>query len=86
MGSCQRALDEEELQPNVNFPGAWVARLGERLTLGFSSGHDLTICEFELHLEPCAVRVEPVWDSLSLSLPLPCLGSLSLKINTLKNM
>ena len=81
MGSRQRALDKEELQPNVKNPGAWVAQLGECLTLGFGSSHDLTIREFEPHLEPCAVRVEPVWDSLSLSLPLPCLGSLSLSLS-----
>ena len=51
--------------------GAWVAQLGKRLTLDFSSGHDLTVCEFESHIRLCADSVESAWVSLSLPLSLP---------------
>ena len=34
-------------------------------TLGFSSGHDLTVCGFKPHVRLCADGVEPAWDSLS---------------------
>ena len=47
--------------------GAWVAQSVERLTLDFSSGHDLTVCGFEPHI--CAVSMEPR----------ACFGSISLK-------
>ena len=47
-----------------------VAQSVKPLTLDFSSGHDLTDCEFE----PCkglrADSVDPAWDSLSPSLSL----------------
>ena len=72
--------------------GAWVAQSVERLTLDFSSGHDLTVRGFEPHLGLCTDSAEPAWDSLSLplSLPFPCLHtrslSLSLKINFLTNL
>ena len=46
------------------------------LTPGFGSGHDLMVCEFKPHGELCADSVEPAWDPLSL--PLPCLCSVSL--------
>ena len=53
------------------------------LTLDFSSGHDLTICEFEPHVRLSADNVEPAWDSLSLSpsLSAPPLLVFYLKIN-----
>ena len=54
------------------------------LTLGFGSGHDLTVCEFEPCFELRAVSVEPAWDSLSILLsgPAPARAvSVSLKIN-----
>ena len=62
--------------------GAWVAQSVKGQTLGFSSGHDLVVCEFELHVGLCADSLEPAWDSLSLpiSLPLPGLFSLSLSL------
>ena len=48
-------------------------------TLGFGSGHDLTVCEIELHVGLCADSTELAWDSLSpLFLPFPCSLSLSL--------
>ena len=49
-----------------------MAQLVKRLTLDFSSGHDLMVCEIEPPIG--ADSVEPAWDSLSLrlSLPFPC--------------
>ena len=37
-------------------------------TLGFTSGHDLTVREIEPRVRLCADSVEPTWDSLSPSL------------------
>ena len=52
---------------------AWVAQSAEPPTLGFSSGQDLTVCDFEPCVELRAAGAEPAGDSLSfpLSLPLP---------------
>ena len=63
-----------------------MAQLVTRLTLGFSSGHDLTVREFEPGIGLRAGGAEPAWDSLSpsLSLPLPHSLSLSLSQNKLK--
>ena len=70
---------------NILHWGAWVAQLGKHLTLGFGSGHDLTVCETEPHVRLHADSVEPAWDSLSpslfLSLPHSLSFSLSLRIN-----
>ena len=52
----------------MNIWGAWVAQGVKCLTLDFSSGHDLTVCEFEPCIGLYADRVDPAWDSLSLSL------------------
>ena len=41
------------------------------LTLGFGSGHDLRVCEFEPCIRLHDDSVEPAWDSLSPSLLLP---------------
>ena len=46
----------------------WVAQSVKRPTLGFGSGHDLTVHEFEPHISLCTDIVEPSWDSLSLPL------------------
>ena len=62
--------------------GTWAAQSFERLTLGFSSGHDLTVHEFKPRIGLCTDSVEPAWDSLSLPLPPPPL----LKINKLKKI
>ena len=43
-----------------------MAQLVKRLTLDFSSGHDLMVREFQPHVRLCADSAEPVWDSLSL--------------------
>ena len=66
--------------------GTWVAQLVKRLTLDFSSGHDLIVREFQPHIRLCIDSEEPVGDSLSfhLSLPLPCSCSLALSEKTLK--
>ena len=54
-----------------------MAQWVKNLSLDISSGHGLTIYELELQLGLCADSVEPAWDSLSPSLPLPCLFSFS---------
>ena len=46
-----------------------MAQLVKHWTLDFGSGHDLTIGEFEPHVELCTDSVEPIWDSPSLSAP-----------------
>ena len=51
--------------------GTWLAQLVKRWALDFSSGHDLTVHEFEPCIRLCADSVEPAWDSLSPSLALP---------------
>ena len=60
------------------------APLVKRPALGFSLGHDLTVCEFE---PTCAGSVEPALDSLSpsLSTPPPLVLSLSLFLSLSKN-
>ena len=50
--------------------GAWVAHSVKCLT-SFSSGHDLTVREFEPHIGLCTDGAEPAWDSLSLPLSRP---------------
>ena len=65
-----------------------MAQSVKHLTLGFSSGHDLTVREFKPHIRLHSDSMEPAWDSLSLplSLPLPRSCTLSFKINKhLKN-
>ena len=62
--------------------GAWVAQMVKHPTLDFSSGHDLTVCEFERRVSLCADSVEPAWDSLSPSIrPSPPALSLSLSLS-----
>ena len=53
-------------------------------TLGFSSGHDLMVCEFKPRMGLWADSREPAWDSLSLPLSGPAVvsPSLFLKIYT----
>ena len=58
-----------------------MTHLIERLTLDLGSGHDLSIRGFEPHGRLCADSVEPAWDPLSPSLPLPYSSPLSLKTN-----
>ena len=54
-----------------------MARLVKRLTLGFGSVHNLTVCGFEPHIGLCTDSVEPAQESLSLPLPFPCSHALS---------
>ena len=63
-----------------------MAQLVKRLTLDLGSGHDLTFRGFEPRVGLWADSTELAWESLShsLSLPLPCVLSLSLKRNKLK--
>ena len=49
--------------------GTWVAQLVKHLTLGFDSGHDLTVQEWKPCIGLCANSVDPAWDSLSPSAP-----------------
>ena len=68
-----------------------MAQSVKRLTLGFSSGHDLMVRGFKALSGFCTDSMEPAWDSLSPSLslslcPAPahmcvCSLSISLKIN-----
>ena len=50
--------------------GSWVAQSVKRLILGFSSGRDLTVREFEPRIGLSADGVEAAWDSLSFPLSL----------------
>ena len=61
--------------------GTGRAQSVERLILGFGSGRDLRIREFEPRVGLRAASAESAWDSLSLSLPLPCSPSLCLSRN-----
>ena len=52
--------------------GAWVAQSVKHLTLGFGSGHDCTVPEFEPCVGLYTDSVEHAWDFLTLSLcPFP---------------
>ena len=57
-------------------------------TLGFGSGHDLTVCEFEPCVSLHADSAEPAWDSLSHPLsarPPPALSVSLSKMNKQNN-
>ena len=60
------------------FQGAWVAQSVRHPILDFSSGHDPMVCEIEPLIRVCIDSVEPAWDSLFPSLPLPHSRSLSI--------
>ena len=56
------ALSDHTLLFSVKIPcfrGTWAAQSIKRLTLGFGSGHDLAVCEFEPHVGLCADSSEP---------------------------
>ena len=61
--------------------GAWVAQSVEHLTLGFGSGHDLTVPEFEPHLGLSAVSEEPTSHPLLPSPSAPPLLALCLTLS-----
>ena len=56
---------------NEVIQGGWGAQWVKYPTLGFCSGHDLTVPEFEPRMGLCTDSLEPAWDSLSLPLSLP---------------
>ena len=59
-----------------------MAQLVKGLSLGYSSGHDLTVCEFEPHIGLFPDGSEPAWDPLSLStLSAPPLLALCLSLS-----
>ena len=63
---------------NASERGAWVAQSVKYQTLGFGSGHDLTVHEFK----PRFSTVLPMWRLLGiLSLPLPCSHTLSFSLS-----
>ena len=62
--------------------GAWTAQLVKHRTLGFGSGLDLTVGEFEPRAGLCDDSTESAWDSLSPARSLSL--SLSQKINLKK--
>ena len=66
--------------------GTWVAQLVKHPTLGFGSGHDLTVHEFKPHIRFCTDGMEPAWGFLSASFSTPPLLLLYLKINKLKKI
>ena len=72
---------------NKSRRGAGMAQLGKRPTLDFISGHNLMVGGFEPCVGLCTDSVEPVWDSLSLSLsalPCSCVLSPSLSLSLSK--
>ena len=42
----------------IQYGGAWVAQLVERLSLDLSSGHDLMVCGIKPHIGLCTESVE----------------------------
>ena len=58
--------------------GTWATQWVKHPTLGFCSGHDFTVHEFEPHVGLCAGSAEPGWDCLSPSLSAPLLLTHSL--------
>ena len=79
MGVTTKGPDKKKSSDTFrkNLPrGTWVAQLVKRPTLGFGSGHDLTVRKFKPRVGLCADSAEPAWDPLSLSLllPLSCLS------------
>ena len=71
---CPRDYVKDVFKEGGSGWGTWVAKSIESPTLGFHSGHDLTVCEFEPQLRLCTDSMVSAWNSslpLSLSLPLP---------------
>ena len=77
------ALGEKNFTEEHDFRGVRVAQPVKCPSLDFSSGHELTVCEFEHHVRLCADREEPAWDPFSPppSAPPLLMHSLFLKIN-----
>ena len=60
--------DSMDIFQKVKNRGSWVAQSVKHPTLDFSSGHDLTVCDFKSHVMLCTNGVEPASDPLSPSL------------------
>ena len=69
-----------KIKPLAGHLGLGAAQLVKRLTLDFSSGHDLTVQETEYRIRLSVDSTEPLWNSLSSSLPAPPLLVLSLSL------
>ena len=54
--------------------------------LGFGSGHDLVVPEFEPHIRLCAASAEPAWDFLSPSFSAPPLLTFSLSLSKINKL
>ena len=54
------------------------------LTLGYGSGHNLTVCGFKPHVRLCTDSMEPAWESLSSSLSAPPLFGCSFSLSQKK--
>ena len=65
----------------VSHPDAWVAELVKHLTVDFGSGCHLTLSWVQALTWACALIARRLLRILLLSLPLPHLCSLSLKIS-----
>ena len=77
------ALLRYDWQIILTYVSAWVAQSVECLTLGFGSGHDLTVHGFEPPHQALCGSTEPAWNSLSpsLSIPPPLMCTLTLHLN-----
>ena len=73
----------DQVFENGLFGGSWVAQSVKRPTLGFSSGHDLSVLETEPCIGLHAGSVKPAWDSFSFPItPIPKINKLKKKKNT----
>ena len=75
-------MSDQKIESQLNLLGNKTCRVAQPVkhpTLGFSLGHDLTVCGIEPRIGFCADSMEPAWDSLSLPLPLFHVCSLSQK-------
>ena len=57
--SEHRFASSEYATQKESYRGAWLAQSVKRLTLGFGSGHDLMVGEFEPHVRLLADSAEP---------------------------
>ena len=71
---------EQKMLKTVFSWGAWVAQSVKHPTLGYGSGHDLMVYEFEPHVGLHDDSAELAWDSLYLPLSAPPLLALSLSL------
>ena len=65
----------------MSLGGTWVAQSVTNPTLGFGSGHNLTVGGIKPRVGLCADSMEPAWDSLSPSFSAPPLLVFSLSVS-----